>query len=131
MSATPFFEAARNAHLASQLNADGSHIQQVATVNAGSTSGNSLAIPGTAHQLTAGSSSGNVQLTSTVTMISILANGANIRFAIGNSNAVTASATSAFCAQGERQDLAVPAGSWVAAIRDGSVSGVLEITELT
>lgn len=85
---------------------------------------------GVARQLTAASTSLNTALTAGVFRVSIRATGADIRFAIGL-GAQTASATSHFIANGERLDFAVPSGANIAVIRAGSISGVLELTELT
>lgn len=84
---------------------------------------------GVARQLAAGASSANTALTATCTRITMRASTADIRYSIGTT-AQTASATSHFIASGERLDLAVPAGAQIAVIRDGSTSGVLELTEL-
>lgn len=87
-----------------------------------------LGTVGVARQLAAGAASGtSTSLTSR--RISIHANGAAIRYAIGT-GAQTASATSHYIASGERLDLDVPASAQIAVIRAGSTDGVLELTEL-
>jgi hypothetical protein len=88
-----------------------------------------LGTAGVARQLTAGASSTNTALTTTVNRISMRAVTADIRFSIG-STAQTASATSHFIAQDERLDFAVPFGANIAIIRNASTSGTLEVTEL-
>ncbi len=85
---------------------------------------------GTARQLTAGSASSNTALTSTVRRISIRASGADIRFSIGTGTQTANGNTSNFIANGERLDFAVPEGANIAVIRDGTVNGTLELTEL-
>jgi hypothetical protein len=88
-----------------------------------------LGVPGVARQLAAGASSVNTALTSTCRRISMRAVGADIRYAIGSSSQ-TASATSHLIGIGERLDVAVPATPNIAAIRNASTSGTLELTEL-
>jgi hypothetical protein len=100
---------------------DGSHAEVVIAA---------LGQPTVARQLAAGSASANVQLTATCTRVSIYARNADIRYALGTANTVAAAATSHFIALGERLDLWVPAGCWIAAIRAGASDGVLEISEL-
>jgi hypothetical protein len=89
-----------------------------------------LGTPLAARQLAAGAASTNVALTATARAVSIRAVGCDIRFLIG-STAQTALSTSHFISDGERLDfnlnLATPN---IAAIRNASVSGTLEITEL-
>lgn len=92
-----------------------------------------LGAVGEARQVAANATSGGaaVTLTATCTRISIVANGAKMRFAIGT--APTASrTTSHYIAADERLDISVPAGSKIAVATDaneGSV-GTLEVTEL-
>lgn len=88
-----------------------------------------LATVGVARQLAAGAASANTALTTTARRISIHANGAAIRYAIGT-GAQTASATSHYIASGERLDLDVPASAQIAVIRAGGTDGVLEVSEL-
>lgn len=88
-----------------------------------------LGRPEVARQLAAGAASANVQLTAGVTRLTICARGADIRFAIGVA-APTAAGTSHYLAIGERMDIAIPSGWYIAAIRAGTVDGTLEITEL-
>ena len=89
-----------------------------------------LGEPGTARQLTAGSASFNTVLTSTTRRISIRAVGADIRFSIGAGAQTANGNTSNFIANGERLDFATPLGAQIAVIRDGTVNGTLELTEL-
>ena len=89
-----------------------------------------LGEPSTARQLSAGSASSNTALTSTVRRISIRASGADIRFSIGTGTQTANGNTSNFIANGERLDFAVPEESNIAIIRDGTVNGTLELTEL-
>ena len=89
-----------------------------------------LGVPSTARQLTAGSASSNTALTPTVQRISIRAVGADIRFSIGVGTQTANGNTSNFIANGERLDFAVPLGANIAIIRDGTVNGTLELTEL-
>ena len=89
-----------------------------------------LGVPSTARQLTAGSASSNTALTATVRRISIRASGADIRFSIGIGTQTANGNTSNFIANGERLDFGVPAGANIAVIRDGTVNGTLELTEL-
>ena len=89
-----------------------------------------LGVPSTARQLTAGSASSNTALTSTVRRLSIRASGADIRFSIGTGTQTANGNTSNFIANGERLDFAVPLGANIAIIRDGTVNGTLELTEL-
>ena len=88
-----------------------------------------LSVPGLAKQLSAGASSTNQVLTATVVRVSIYASGADIRYSVG-ATAQTAVSTSHFIAAGERLDIGVPLNANIAAIRNASVSGVLEISEL-
>jgi len=83
-----------------------------------------------AKQLVAGSASSNTVLTSTVSRISMRAVGADIRFSIGVGTQTANANTSNFIANGERLDFAVPVGANIAVIRDGTVNGTLELTEL-
>ena len=102
-----------------------------------------LGVPSPARQLTAGSASSNTALTPTVQRISIRAVGADIRFSIGVGTQTANGNTSNFIANGERLDFAVPSaatevdstgaatvGANIAIIRDGTVNGTLELTEL-
>ena len=89
-----------------------------------------LGVPSTARQLTAGSASSNTALTSTTQRISMRAVGADIRFSIGVGTQIANGNTSNFIANGERLDFAVPVGANIAVIRDGTVNGTLELTEL-
>ena len=83
-----------------------------------------------AKQLVAGSASSNTALTTTVQRISMRAVGADIRFSIGTGTQTANGNTSPFIANGERLDFAVPKGANIAVIRDGTVNGTLELTEL-
>ena len=89
-----------------------------------------LGEPSTARQLTAGSASSNTALTSTTQRISMRAVGADIRFSVGVGTQTANGNTSNFIANGERLDFAVPVGANIAVIRDGTVNGTLELTEL-
>ena len=89
-----------------------------------------LGEPGTARQLIAGSASSNTVLTSTTRRISMRAVGADIRFSIGAGAQTANGNTSNFIANGERLDFAVPLGAQIAVIRDGTINGTLELTEL-
>ena len=83
-----------------------------------------------AKQLVAGSASSNTVLTSTVSRISMRAVGADIRFSVGVGTQTANGNTSNFIANGERLDFAVPESANIAVIRDGTVNGTLELTEL-
>jgi hypothetical protein len=85
--------------------------------------------PGTARQLSAGATSQNTALTSSVRRVSVRAVGADIRYAVGGSSR-TASATSHFIAAGERLVFSVPESANIAVIRAGGTDGTLELTEL-
>lgn len=91
---------------------------------------NSLARPLVARQLAAGATSVNTVLTTTTVRASLFASGCDIRYAVGTVTQ-TASATSHFIGQGERLDIAVPAGANIGVIRAGATSGVLEVSELS
>lgn len=86
--------------------------------------------PVVARQLSAGASSANTALTSSVRRVSIYASGANIRYSVG-AGAQTASATSHYIAQGERLMISVPAGAQIAVIRANATDGTLELSELS
>lgn len=100
------------------------------TGSIGSISVEPLGQPVTARQLSAGSSSSNTALTSTVTRISIRATSADIRYDIRDF-ATIANSSSHFIAQNERLDLKVPLNANIAVLRNDSTDGVLEVTELT
>jgi len=85
---------------------------------------------GTARQLVAGSASSNTPLTADINRISVRAVGADIRFSIGTGTQTAHGTTSNFIANGERLDFGIPAGANIAVIRDGTVNGTLELTEL-
>tara|TARA_R100001594_G_scaffold81638_1_gene116151 strand:+ start:630 stop:953 length:324 start_codon:yes stop_codon:yes gene_type:complete len=91
--------------------------------------GPGLRKPGVARQLAAGSTSANTALTSTCQRISIRAEGADIRYAIGTSSQTANGNTSHWIADNERLDLDVPIGANIGIIRDASSDGVLELTE--
>lgn len=101
----------------------------IATTVGGTVKVEPLGTPGVARQLTAGAASTSVVLTAAVRRISIKARNADQRFALG----ATATVTGHFIEAGERLDLAVPAGSTLAVIRDSTATadGILTITELT
>ena len=85
---------------------------------------------GAAKQLTAGSASANTALSTSVRRISIRAVGADIRFSIGTGTQTANGNTSHYIANGERLDFAVPKNANIGVIRDGTVNGTLELTEL-
>ncbi len=89
-----------------------------------------LGLPGVARQLGAGSSSSNTALTTTCRRVSLRAVNADIRFEIGSAAQTASATTSHFIAADERLDFAVPETPNIAVIRDASVTGVLELTEL-
>lgn len=88
-----------------------------------------LGVPAEARQLTASSSSTNVELTSTCRRLSMRAVNADIRYSVG-SIAQTATSSSHFIAEGERIDIALPQTPHIAIIRNAATDGTLEITEL-
>lgn len=88
-----------------------------------------LGVPSVRRAITVTDTSSNQALTSTCLRASIIAIGADIRFQVSSSSA-TASATSHLILEGERLDIHLPATPNIAAIRNGSVNGTLEITEL-
>ena len=112
--------------------------------------GSALRIPGVARQLAAGASSANTALTNGCQRISIFAT-ADIRYSLGTIAQTANGNTSHFIKTGERLELDVPihidfavdgngdpvnaatfgtqVASNIAVIRDGSSSGVLELTE--
>jgi len=85
---------------------------------------------GVARQLTAGSASANTALSTSVRRISIRAVGADIRFSIGTGTQTANGNTSHYIANGERLDFAIPKNANIGVIRDGTVNGTLELTEL-
>lgn len=89
-----------------------------------------LGHPATARQLAAGATSANTALTERINRISIRAEGADIRFAVGVGIQTASATTSHFIGDGERLDFAVSNGSQIAVIRDATTDGVLEVTEL-
>ena len=91
--------------------------------------GPGLRKPGVARQLAAGSSSANTALTSTCERISIIATGADIRYAIGTSAQSANASTRHFINQNERVELDIPSSANIAFIRDASTDGVAELTE--
>lgn len=88
-----------------------------------------LGVPSVRRAITVTSASSNQALTSTCLRASIVAIGADIRFEVSSSSA-TATAASHLILEGERLDIHLPATPNIAAIRNGSVNGTLEITEL-
>lgn len=88
-----------------------------------------LGIPSVSHNLPATATSANTALTTTCRRASIYACNADIRYSVG-ATAQTASATSHFIASGERLDIALPPNANIAVIRDGSVDGILCVSEL-
>ena len=91
--------------------------------------GPGLKKPGVARQLAAGASSANTALTSTCERISIRAEGADVRFAIGTSSQTANANTSHWIADNERLEIDVPLGANIGVIRDASADGTLELTE--
>ena len=89
-----------------------------------------LGKPGVARQLAAGATSANTALTAGVFRISMRAEGADIRFSIGQGAQTANATTSHFIADNERLDFAVTSGANIAVIRDAATDGVLELTEL-
>ena len=87
-----------------------------------------LGYPSVARQLAAGASSASVALTLTCSRVSLTANGADIRFTVNGS---AATSSSHFIASGTTKDFFLPSATTISAIRAGSTSGVLEITELS
>lgn len=85
-----------------------------------------LGRPDVARQVAAGAAAGSVTLTATATRLSIVARGADLRFAVN----ATATAASHYIADGERLDIAVPLNSSISAIRNAGVDGTLEVSEL-
>lgn len=77
----------------------------------------------------AAASSAFTALTTTCRRASIVAVGADIRFEV-SSGTPTASITTHLILEGERLDIHLPATPSIAAIRNGSVTGSLEIMEL-
>ena len=74
--------------------------------------------------------SSNTALTTSVNRISMRAVGADIRYSVGIGTQTANGNTSHFIANGERLDIAVPGNANIAVIRDGTVNGTLELTEL-
>ena len=99
------------------------------TVSGQRIEGPGLSKPGVARQLAAGSSSANTVLTSTCERISIRAEGADIRYAIGTSSQTANAGTSHWIADNERLNIDVPIGANIGVIRDASADGVLHVTE--
>ena len=85
---------------------------------------------GVPRQLVAGSASSNTALTTSVRRISMRAVGADIRFSIGTGSQTAHGNDSHFIANGERLDFAIPKNANIAIIRDGTINGTLELTEL-
>ena len=88
-----------------------------------------LGRPSVRRVVAAGATSAFTALTTTCRRASIVAVGADIRFEV-SSGTPTASATTHLILEGERLDIHLPATPSIAAIRNGSVTGSLEITEL-
>ena len=93
---------------------------------------------GVSKQLSAGTTSVNIALTSTTKRVSIKAVGADMRYVIGDPEfnsanppvaQIEATTTSHYIADGERLDFACPEGTFIA-VRTVSGTGALEITEL-
>lgn len=92
--------------------------------------GNIASKLGASRQLSAGVASANTALTDTCTRVSLCAVGGDIRYQIGV-GAQTALATSHFLGERDTRDIAVLPGSHIAVMRAGSVSAVLELSELS
>lgn len=88
-----------------------------------------LGMPTVARQLAATATSASVQVSPFCRRLSIRASVAGIRYAVGETSA-TATHTSHFIAHDERLDINVPAGGFIAAMRNGATDGTLEISEL-
>jgi hypothetical protein len=88
-----------------------------------------LGRPSVRKVVAAGATSAFVALTAACRRASIIAIGADIRFDV-SSGTPTASATTHLILEGERLDIHLPASPSIAAIRNGTVNGTLEITEL-
>ncbi len=105
-----------------------------ATLQAGRLPAEVLGQPGLAYQITAGASSTPQALSAGCRRVSLYARGAAIRYAVATgtptASATSGASTSHYIEQGERLDVATPAGASIAAIRAGSTDGVLEVTEL-
>ncbi|MEY4415325.1 MAG: Synechococcus phage [Pseudomonadota bacterium] len=105
-----------------------------ATLQAGRLPAEVLGQPGLAYQITAGASSTPQALSAGCRRVSLYARGAAIRYAVATgtptASATSGAATSHYIEQGERLDVATPAGASIAAIRAGSTDGVLEVSEL-
>ena len=91
-----------------------------------------LGVPSVRRVITIAPTSNRVGLTTTCKRISIVAVGANIRFAIGSSHTLNATTTSHLILDGERLDFKLPTTTpHIAAISNNAESvGTLEITEL-
>lgn len=89
-----------------------------------------LGRPSVRRVVAAGATSANVALTAACRRASIVAIGADIRFELASGSAATASATTHLILENERLDIHLPASPNIGAIRNGSVTGSLEITEL-
>jgi hypothetical protein len=87
-----------------------------------------LGVPGLARQLAAGAASANTSLTATCNRVSLLAVGADIRYAVG-STTQTASATSHLLLANTRLDIALPLTANIAVQRAGGTDGTLHVTE--
>jgi hypothetical protein len=87
-----------------------------------------LGVPGLARQLTAGAVSANTPLTVGCNRVSLLAVGADIRYAVG-STTQTASATSHLLLANSRIDIALPQTANIAVQRAGGTDGTLHVTE--
>ena len=88
-----------------------------------------LGRPSVRRVVAAGATSAFVALTPACRRASIVAVGADIRFEV-SSGTPTASLTTHLILEGERLDIHLPASPSIAAFRNGSVNGTLEITEL-
>lgn len=85
---------------------------------------------GVARQLSVTSTSNSATLTTTVTRMSLVANGCAMRFVIGTGAQTANASTSHYLQTGERMDVSCATSSTVAAIALYGGTGTLEITEL-
>jgi hypothetical protein len=89
-----------------------------------------LGIPSVARQMTVTATSASITLTPTCTRISMYSRSGAIRFVVGT-GAQTATSVSHFLDANNGMDIRVPLGATIAAVRDGEINAILEISELT
>lgn len=85
---------------------------------------------GAAIQMAAGSANLSTALSVNCTRVSICAVGCDIRYQVGV-GAQVATLTTHFIGERDTRDFVVQPGSHIAVIRAGTVSGVLEVSELS